>query len=205
MSLVEPYMKGALFVSEVWGQGGWPAVGALYREPPASSEQVLHPREKFLDQRDPPVHIRFLPGHEPLRGRAPVATDVNGELGFRGYFKTWSDPDYATDAAGWGGDRYWLWDRPGGGLLALMATRWDGEAEAERFRAAYLRSLGARFPAEGLGSGIDGDVRLRRPDGTLIVVAARGRDVDVIDGARPAQVRGLLAALAAAERTPAGN
>jgi hypothetical protein len=208
MSMVEPYAKGALFVSEVWAHGGWPAVGRLYSDPPESSEQVLHPTDKFITRRDPPVHIRFAAGREPFDGRKPAVTDVNGELGWRCYFKTWKLPDPAAAAAGWGGDRYWFWERPlpgearatPPGALVVVATRWDTPADAARFRAAYLRSLPERFPR--VKAAVAGDtVRLRRPDGTLLVVSARGLDVDVIDGARPPEVPALLAALAAAERT----
>jgi hypothetical protein len=205
MSLVEPYMKGALFVSEVWGQGGWAAVNRLYGAPPASTEQVLHPEDKFLAHRDPPVLVRFAAGQEPFAGRKPVTTDVFGELGLRAYFKTWKDADPAAAAAGWGGDRYWLWDRPGeDGMVALMATRWDSDADAVRFRAAYLGTLRARFAKTAIVEK-RGEVRVQRPDGTVLVLSARGRDVDVIDGARSVEVPGLLQALAAAERTPGGH
>ncbi len=57
LSLVEPYFKGAAFISEAWGRGGWEAVNDLYRHPPDSTEQILHFKEKFFDRRDPPVEF----------------------------------------------------------------------------------------------------------------------------------------------------
>src|SRR5262249_47418965 len=44
--LLESYTKGALPVAMALRSGGWEAVDALFREPPQSTEQVLHPAEK---------------------------------------------------------------------------------------------------------------------------------------------------------------
>ncbi len=112
LPLIEPYFKGAALVSEVWGRGGWGAVGDLYRHPPASTEQILHAREKFLDHRDPPI-LMSLPAARPGLSEPPVATEVLGELGMRAYFKTWDFPTVEVAAAGWGGDRFWVWKRAG--------------------------------------------------------------------------------------------
>ena len=49
VSMVDPYIRGAFLVSEAWARGGWPRVARLYREPPQSTEQVLHPIEKLFD------------------------------------------------------------------------------------------------------------------------------------------------------------
>jgi hypothetical protein len=110
MPLIEPYFKGAALVSQVWGRGGWAAVNDLYRHPPASTEQILHAREKFLVGRDPPIAIN-LPAGRPALNETPAATDVLGELGMRAYFKTWDFPSGDAAAAGWGGDRFWVWTR----------------------------------------------------------------------------------------------
>ena len=41
-----PYLAGSTWVSGLWASGGWDAVDAAYDQPPASTEQVLHP-EKY--------------------------------------------------------------------------------------------------------------------------------------------------------------
>ena len=102
MPLLEPYLKGALFVSEVWAKGGWPAVDALYRLPPESTEQVLHPADKFFPAREPPVHIRLRADGPPAATGATLLTsEVVGELGWRIYFKTWGLRAGDQAAAGW--------------------------------------------------------------------------------------------------------
>jgi hypothetical protein len=226
MPLIEPYFKGAALVSQVWGRGGWAAVNDLYRHPPASTEQILHAREKFLDGRDPPIAIN-LPAGRPALNETPAATDVLGELGMRAYFKTWDFPSGDAAAAGWGGDRFWVWTRASrftwepskgsqtlprrcaagkaGGLptrqfLVLWATRWDSENDAKRFLAAYLDTLEPRFPGAGIARGGPDAWLLIRPQGDLLHIERRSRDVDVIVGAQTEEIPKLRAVLLAVER-----
>ena len=203
MPLIEPYFKGAALVSEVWGRGGWDAVADLYRHPPASTEQILHPREKFLDRRDPPI-LLSLPATRSALGEQPVATDVLGELGMRAYFKTWEFPAADLAAAGWGGDRFWVWKR-GGRFTVLWATRWDSEGDARKFLAAYLDTLEMRFVGSGIERAGPDAWRLLRPEGDLLHSERRGRDVDVIVGAQPEEILHLRAVLLAVERRAAGG
>jgi hypothetical protein len=204
LTMSEPYFKGAQLVSDVWAAGGWPAVDGLFRQPPQSTEQALHPREKLLGERDRPVRVRLPASPPPLppaRG-APrlLETDVLGELGWRIYFKTWKIDGGDEAARGWGGDRFWVWER-GGRLVTLVATTWDDEREAEEFARAYELSLPSRFPKATLSTA-DGALMLRAPKGRTVIVQRRGRDVDVIDGADPEDLPSLRAALTAAERAP---
>ena len=203
MPLIEPYFKGAALVSEVWGRGGWDAVNDLYRHPPVSTEQILHPREKLFGRRDPPVLVR-LPAARSALGEPPAATDVLGELGVRAYFKTWNLPSAEAAAAGWGGDRLWVWKREGE-FLVLWATRWDSENDAKKFLAAYLDTLQPRFPEIGIERAGPDAWHLLRPEGDLLHCERRGRDVDVIVGARPEESAELRAVLLAVERRAADD
>ncbi len=58
-----PYLAGSTWVSGLWASGGWDAVDAAYDQPPASTEQVLHPEtyisgERPADVADPDVASR---------------------------------------------------------------------------------------------------------------------------------------------------
>ena len=150
LSMVDPYIRGAFLVSEAWARGGWPRVARLYREPPQSTEQVLHPIEKLLDRRDPPIAIHLPPAASlaapaaRIAAAEPLLQETAGELDWRCYFKTWGDPDPEGAADGWGGDLVTVWER-GGKAVAAIATRWDTPADAAEFEGAYRLSLSQRF------------------------------------------------------------
>jgi hypothetical protein len=220
VTMVDPYIRGAFLVSEAWARGGWARVARLYHEPPQSTEQVLHPIEKLLVERDPPIAIRLPAATASPRftSSKPLLQETAGELDWRCYFKTWDDPDPDGAAGGWGGDLVTVWERDGQAVAAI-ATRWDTPTDATEFEGAYRLSLSQRFePPAVKGPEVatavtrvtttaplvesDGSTRwtIRRPDGSWVVVRRRGLDVDILDGARTVEVEPLLAMLRAAER-----
>jgi len=229
LSMVDPYIRGAFLVSEAWARGGWARVARLYREPPQSTEQVLHPIEKLLDRPDPPIAIHLPPATSlaapaaRIAATEPLLQETAGELDWRCYFKTWGDPDPEGAADGWGGDLVTVWERAGKAVAAI-ATRWDTPADAAEFERAYRLSLSQRFephPAKSPevaaamttavtrvtltapideGDGVTTRWTIRRPDGTSVVVRRRGLDVDILDGAQADEVEPMLAMLRAAER-----
>jgi PGF-CTERM protein len=46
----QPYSDGPVLVDRIYQEGGWDAVNEVYDDPPASSEQVVHP-EKYPDEK----------------------------------------------------------------------------------------------------------------------------------------------------------
>lgn len=147
------HVDGLLFVARVRARQPWSAVDALWRDPPASSEQILHP-EKY-DSCEAPAAVAdavmpALPGYEP-----PTAGDVLGELVIRAWLATALPSEVAARAAaGWGGDRAALYRpaaaRPDGGAAPSPAatgalawlTVWDDAAEADDFARAAAAVAG---------------------------------------------------------------
>jgi hypothetical protein len=90
---------------------------------------VLHP-EKYLRV------------EEPL----PVSLDLRLGAGWRrtaaGVWGEWATSQLVGEkaAAGWGGDRYELWERGGQGRLA-MRWRWDTRRDTREFLAAARERL----------------------------------------------------------------
>jgi hypothetical protein len=139
--MLDSYMKGALVVLTAYDKGGWPAVDALYKTPPESSEQVLHPTTKLYPKRDKPkkVTLAKLDGDK-------LTENVMGEILWKIYFSLWV-PDKAVEASeGWGGDRYTVVKRADGTMVGFLATAWDSADDAKQFAAAYEASLAKRFP-----------------------------------------------------------
>jgi hypothetical protein len=129
-SLAFQYNAGSGFAAAAYLRGGWPAVDAAHRDPPVSSEQVLHPG-KYFDTRDRPIEVA-LGGTEELerRGWTRILEDTFGELDVRVLAGRVFDPPRAgTIAAGWGGDRVRVVAR-GDELLIVWLSAWDSEADA---------------------------------------------------------------------------
>jgi len=191
--LYSAYMQGALMVDQVKAAGGWEAVSRLYADPPQSTEQVLHP-EKLRAPRDAPR----LPALDDVAGALAgdwilVEEDVLGELGIRAMLRTWEDPELpdsgaaASAAAGWGGDRYALFERkaPEGELL-VWRTVWDSARDASEFAAACRLMLARRFPfarttARGTGAGGAAFQTWEVTPGRFLRLGRRGDAVSVLD------------------------
>ncbi|HEY5945762.1 MAG TPA: hypothetical protein VIV40_09735 [Kofleriaceae bacterium] len=139
--LLDSYMKGALVVLTAYDKGGWPMVDALYKDPPESSEQVLHPATKLIPKREHPKKVTL-----PKLDGEVVNSNVLGELLWNIYFSLWVPDQKVQASEGWGGDRYTVVKRADGSLLAYHATIWDTVEDAKQFATAYEASFAKRFP-----------------------------------------------------------
>lgn len=157
-SLLFPYTTGLAFVQSLQNSGGWAAVDAAFKNPPSSTEQILHP-EKYT------------------AGEGPVAADLPTDLATRlgagwkvayqdafGEFQlaVWlrgspaaSPASANAAAAGWGGDRVALVEGPNGAWGVALRTIWDTDADAAAFEAAATPLIstmggpGALLPGAG--------------------------------------------------------
>ena len=164
--LLVPYLVGSGFL--VRGNltalvaSGYPAadVDRVYRDPPRSSEQILHP-EKYWGARDDPRTVE-IGSVGSLLGRRweRTAGGVLGELtlGLLVGAPTPFPPTvgaaqggdaWTNEAAtGWGGDRWQLWQR-GDRAVVLLATVWDSEQHAREFAEALPRDSGLHWRLAG--------------------------------------------------------
>jgi len=182
--LLFSYSRGAAFCLEVRRRGGQKLLDYAFAvDPPRSSEQILHP-EKWFGHRDDPVFIVWPDLGRELPGQAKAAEGQLGEEGITVLLRP-ALPDAAqaaAAAAGWGGDRFAVYQQAGRRLLAWI-VEWDTEEAAARFQAAASR----------LGAG-------------WTVVRAAPRRVTVLRGDLEAAARdAVLARLAAARAEPPAN
>jgi hypothetical protein len=77
--LLFQYSDGVRFVAEAYRRGGWPAVDALYRKPPQSSHQILHP-SLYFDTNTPVPRIDLAGYDGIMSGWKKVDDDTYGEL-----------------------------------------------------------------------------------------------------------------------------
>ncbi len=160
---IGPYLVGAGFLRHGGnGDRSYPneAIDRAYRDPPASSEQILHPEKYWNPElRDEPVTVRVGEAGRRLgRKWRLVGEGVLGELAVAlvvgavdpsdpGRFEdgaSWTHPA----AAGWDGDRWELWRR-GSKTAVLWITAWDTERDAAEFAEALPSDLDMRWRAAG--------------------------------------------------------
>ncbi len=143
-ALHSPYVKGQFAVHKAHAAGGWEAVDALYARPPRSTEQVLHPEKLIAEPRDEPAPIPAAAPHADALGEGwqLLRSNTLGELGLAVLLERWGAPRERARAAaaGWDGDRYHVYEGPGGALALLWYTTWDSVEDAGEFDAA-LKAL----------------------------------------------------------------
>ncbi|MGB9177988.1 MAG: hypothetical protein WCB68_01980 [Pyrinomonadaceae bacterium] len=187
-TLLFPYDQGLTWVTQLYKRGGWPAVSQAYKELPQSSEQILHP-DKYL-AREAPVKIN-LPNISSDLGAnwKRIDYDVNGEWSYflmlDEYLK--SDAESKRAAAGWGGDRYALFEGPNAGELVLaQLSDWDSEKDAREFFDAYSKRTWRRYKdakATEIASNEGGGERhaWNTSEGNVVIVL-RGTRVLILEG-----------------------
>lgn len=138
-----PYNAGANFVSELYREGGFEAVDAAWRNPPRSTEHILHP-DRYLAGDDPQI-VALAPLTDTLDaatgtpGWQLVDEDILGEFFLREYLAQQLPATEVNRAAtGWGGDRYAVYYQPAGDEM-VMALRlaWDTPEDAAEFGRLY--------------------------------------------------------------------
>ena len=140
-----PYQEGLRFVFLLYQAGGWAAVNRAYRDPPTSTEQILHP-DRYLVRRDRPQKVTVPDVSGRLGAGWGRGTEIGfGELDIRLLLHTKLPQSTAeAAAAGWDGGRLRTFERAGRTALVLR-TVWDSSAEASEYCDAMSRWATARF------------------------------------------------------------
>ena len=178
--LMFPYVEGSDFVRTALDRGGWPAVDRLYRDPPASTEQILHP-ERYFDARDEPRVVEL----PPEAAGEPLVVGSWGEFGTALVLGAALADSVlpAVAARGWDGDRYGLWRLPGGGVRYVWITVWDAPADAARFADAYAQGAMDRSAGRAQITTAAGRFELVAGGRTLVLVR-RGDQVEIRETSR---------------------
>lgn len=133
-TFVSPYVSGQAFVRALLVSGGQRALDAAFRDPPRSTEQILHPEKYGLDE----PRLVQVPDVEEQLGEAWDDLDVQdvGEAWLLRLLDLELLPSDAGDAvAGWDGGQYRAWSS-GTATALVMDTLWDSEDDAAEFADA---------------------------------------------------------------------
>jgi hypothetical protein len=186
-SLLFPYQTGLAFVNMLYQRGGYAAVDAAYRDPPTSTEQLLHP-ERYLHRDQPQaVDVPDLAGRLGA-GWRPAAGMEWGEFDTRLMLQgELAEGTAELAAAGWDGGRLRTWERAGRTALALR-TVWDSAGQAGEFCDATRQWAGARFGPASAGSRWAG----LGQQATLVCHGTHAAWLSAPDGATLDRLRGAL-------------
>ncbi len=142
---VFPYVQGLAFVQSLYTANGWNGVDEAYKNPPVSTEQILHP-EKYPS--DTPVTVDLPDFTSTLgSGWSEIDRNVMGEWYISLILGYGIQPSYRLDtttanaaAAGWGGDTYLFYtDQNNSNIAMVWESTWDTSNDATEFWNASLK------------------------------------------------------------------
>ena len=145
--LLFPYTAGTTFTQRVLkASNGWPDFHKVYENPPASTQQIMHPDLYFQGVLPPKI---VLPDTAGLISADWKKLDENnmGEFGLLEILKQYLSKDRSTSlAAAWSADRYALFEnKTNKRTLLIFRVRLGGEADAARFFGAYSEVLESKY------------------------------------------------------------
>ena len=122
---------------------------AAYSNPPASTEQIIHPEKYGVDY---PAEVALSLSEDVLGdGWSVLERGVMGELFFRSMLEGEVGSAASADeaAAGWGGDAYALLESPNMGDALASASVWDSLEDAADMAIALRNYLMLASGASG--------------------------------------------------------
>jgi hypothetical protein len=163
-TLIFPYTAGLLFQQAVFQKLGTAGFTEVFRRPPVSSQQIIHPERYFS---------RTLPAKPALAtvqlgaGYKKLMDGTLGELDFQILLRQYLGETAAQELAPeWRGSRYALWENAGEKRAVLaFAVQWATPAAASRFNDLYRQICAKKWkqvrvkegqPQQTAGTGDDG-------------------------------------------------
>ncbi|MBI3208329.1 MAG: hypothetical protein HYZ37_05425 [Candidatus Solibacter usitatus] len=168
-SLVFPYTKGFSFQHAVILKMGQQGFGEVFRNPPLSAQQILHP-EKYFSKTIP---TKLEPPKVKLRGYRELVAGGVGEFDHQMLLRTHTSEEESKAAEKWRGASYRILENKKDKNLTVLcyASEWQDETSARKFFELYqtvLRKkwnqfeISRRTESEVDGNGDDGRFQLRR-------------------------------------------
>jgi hypothetical protein len=181
ITLVFPYTKGMLFQNAVFQRDGQEGFAEVFRKPPISTQQILHPDKYFAGVKpsDPALPDLHLKGYRGLVGGSM------GELEHSILLEQYASKERALQLAPhWRGSNFALLENKSAARVVLFyAVEWDGEAAARDYFAFYREALRKKWKSMTVatesedavtGTGDDGAFELRRKG--AVVTSVEGMD-----------------------------
>jgi len=170
MTLVFPYTRGMLFQHAVFERDGKDGFAEVFRRPPLSTQQILHPDKYFAGVK--PTQPA-LPDPKLGKGYKSLVGGTLGELDHQVMLEQYSGKERAAYLAPhWRGSTFELLEnRQAKRVVLLYVVEWDSENAARDYFSAYRRQMEKKWKAMTVtsespdaldGTGDDGRFELRR-------------------------------------------
>ena len=180
--LLFPYSDGFNFIRQIYQTSGYAGVDEVFRNPPESTEQILHPDKYRAHEK--PIEVS-LPDLSSLgAGWRTINSNVFGELDLRLILTQLTNSARGVrGASGWGGDRWALLEKEGQPALVIKCV-WDTENDARNFFETFSLALKNRFadaqeveasPTRHALTAANAATEVRRTATTVVVVISFDR------------------------------
>lgn len=176
--LIFPYTSGLRFVHAVLRTKGYAGLDSVYKRPPQSTREILHPEEYLSGALtlEIPKEADMTSGYgqESKSGRIEYS-DVIGEFGIASLLSNSAVPvETRTRAStGWKGDRVVVYAETNGSRIVRWLTRWGSERDAHEFQEAYSLYMNERYKTE-IGSGV-----VKLSDAKSVEIRGNQREVSI--------------------------
>ncbi|HZE35121.1 MAG TPA: ImmA/IrrE family metallo-endopeptidase [Candidatus Eisenbacteria bacterium] len=180
--LLFPYVEGLGFIYQFRKRQPWAAMSAIYKDPPRSTSQILHP-EKYFDTREDPLPVTIPDLSRLLPAIQLVSEDDLGEFSLGAVLALHlGDTEGLRAALGWRGDRYRIWEDAAGRFTiayrVIVAGQQMAAALADQLRASVER----RHPKlTGKASVRAGGLVTWSEDGRSFAIERRGTSVVLLE------------------------
>ncbi len=140
-----PYVEGTAYVRRAFKKSGWAGVDRLWKSPPLSSSEILHPEAPPFSPAADLLPAR--PDGLGPEGFRVLYSDTMGEWGLRFLLRR-GVPDAEADAAAaaWRGDRIVFFSSAGGSIAYLWRVRLESPEAAAKL-ALTLKASREKNPA----------------------------------------------------------
>jgi len=165
-----PYVYGTAFLQKYVKAYGWQGMAYLFKNPPTSTHQLMHP-ETFFPRRRNPVRVQVEDlSRNVLDGYEQVWDDTMGEYGLLTLMSQYLPEEDAQGAVkGWRGDRVQVYEEKSSHrLVALGYVLFDSESSADKFFRAYREFLNAKYAVDSF----------RRSDDTIHWMSLKDSDAE---------------------------
>jgi hypothetical protein len=135
------YTEGARFVAEAYHRNKWDGVNALFKGPPLSTQQIMHP-ELYFDHPTPALTVKLEGYEKVLHDWKKVDEDTLGELMLKIMLERTmgEDTPYVQASSKWAGDRIVALQK-GKSLTVLWMIVFRNAGAADTFAQLYTQIL----------------------------------------------------------------